>query len=81
MGLGFIGSIQVILMLENGVMGRVMGLEFKLALMLAAMLVSSSVGSSMALVATTSGEFLFLKFWCYLYGVLIIGHFFFFFNV
>lgn len=59
MGLGFIGSIQVILMLENGVMGRVMGLEFKLALMLAAMLVCSSVGSSMALVATTSGDFLF----------------------
>lgn len=59
MGLGFIGSIQVILMPENGVMGRVMGLEFKLALMLAAMLVCSSVGSSMALVATTSGDFLF----------------------
>ena len=48
MGSGFIGSIQGTLIRESGVMGRVMGLEFKLALMLAAMLVISSVGSSMA---------------------------------
>ena len=57
MAMGFIGSIQVTLMLVSGVVGRAMALEFRLVLMVAVLLGSLSVVSNMALVATISGQF------------------------
>lgn len=56
MDLGFIGSIQVILMQENGIMDRAMGLAFKHALMAVVMWASSSMAPSTALVVTILGE-------------------------
>lgn len=56
MDLGFIGSIQVILMQENGIMDRAMGLGFKLALMAVVMWASLSMAPSTALVVTILGE-------------------------
>lgn len=55
MDMVFISFIQGIHILENGVMDKVMGLEFKLVLMGAVTLGSSSVVLNMALDVTISG--------------------------
>ena len=56
------GSILVMFMPENGLMGSVMGVEFILVMMEVNMLGSSSGALSMALVITISGESLILVF-------------------
>ena len=58
MVMGFIGSIQGIVMQGSGIMGRATVLECRLALMGVVMLGNLSVGLSMGLVATILGEFL-----------------------
>jgi hypothetical protein len=58
----FIGFIQGIHTLGNGLTGRVMVLECRLVQMGVAMLVNSSVPSNMALVFTISGDFCLLEF-------------------
>lgn len=62
MDLGFIGFIQVMYMLGNGLMDKVMGVEFILVRTGAGMLVNSSGELSMALDITTSGNLLSLMF-------------------
>lgn len=55
MDLGCIGFIQGILMLVNGVMGKVMVLVFRLVLTEVAILGNSSLGLNIDLAATISG--------------------------
>ncbi len=57
MGLGCIGSTLVMSMLENGLMGSVMGVESILVRMGAIMLGNSSGVLNMGLVDTISGNF------------------------
>lgn len=64
----FIDSILVILILENGVMDRVMVSGFNLVPMVVVMLVSLSLVSNMDLDVTNLGEFLFLLFCSFFYS-------------
>ena len=57
MELGCIGSSLVMFMLESGLMGSVMGVEYILVRMGAGMLGSSSGVSNMDLVIIISGKF------------------------
>ena len=58
-GLGCIGFIQGMFMLENGLMGRVMGVECILVRTGVGMLGSSSGVSSMVLGITISGKWIY----------------------
>jgi hypothetical protein len=61
MGLGCIGSTPAMCMLESGLMGSVMGVEFILVRMGASMLGNSSGVLNMGLVVTISGEWLWFS--------------------